>query len=590
MSDIRDTLYDSFDHVPFPLWELDLSGLQGGDEAAQSDPHKLIHRIQVIRANQGALDLAGLSSSEEIEQNLSTIVPPETLELLIRGGEILQGSGNSYVAEGVLWTLQGTRRFVRLHLKKIPSVQPPLSRVLLSTEDISGRREVQQQLSLLSLLPEANPNIVFIRTCQGEFEYANPAARQWVHQYKEAHTTPPPGLLALNHLLPPHLEKNLCPQCRKTRITNYQISFEDQIFDMKARPLAGRQQCLFTLTDITERERITREKELYYQAFQSSIQGIIITNPQGIIEYVNPKIEELYGYALKEFVGARPSILNPGRRIYRDLGYTDEDFTQLFQSLWTSIQDPRRGSWEGVVANRTREGRIVWVRLIINALKDGKGQITHFIGFPVDITQSREQERSIRIEMLQTITETAEMRDNETGSHILRVGLYARLLAEEMGMPRKFCEDIQIFAQHHDIGKVGISDQILLAPRRLSDDEFTIMKSHPVLAHHLLGNKSTMTMADQISYSHHERYDGKGYPVGLSGEAIPLAARITSLADVYDALRSKRPYKGAWSHQKARDEIKAQSGKQFDPRVVEAFMTREAEFQEIATQYGEAQE
>lgn len=190
------------------------------------------------------------------------------------------------------------------------------------------------------------------------------------------------------------------------------------------------------------------------------------------------------------------------------------------------------------------------------------------------------QERSVRLECYTAITETAAARDNETGAHMKRVGLYSRLLGEELRLSPRYCSDLEVFAPLHDIGKVAIPDSILLAPRSLTKEEFAIMKRHPYYGYKIFRNRRTFELAAEISFTHHERFDGKGYPRGLAGEAIPLAGRIVAIADVYDALRSSRPYKPAWPHEKAVETIRTSEG-QFDPALVAIFLRRADTFATI---------
>ncbi|MDR0362848.1 MAG: HD domain-containing protein [Planctomycetota bacterium] len=158
---------------------------------------------------------------------------------------------------------------------------------------------------------------------------------------------------------------------------------------------------------------------------------------------------------------------------------------------------------------------------------------------------------------------------------------YSVLLAQRIGMPDSFVEDIKTFSPLHDIGKVGIPDSILLAPRRLEPHEFEIMKTHSELGYQILHGRPSMEMAAEICRGHHEKWNGTGYPRGLSGEDIPTSARIVALADVYDALRSRRHYKQPWPHEKAMGVIKSDSGTHFDPALSAAALELEPRFREI---------
>jgi putative nucleotidyltransferase with HDIG domain len=165
-----------------------------------------------------------------------------------------------------------------------------------------------------------------------------------------------------------------------------------------------------------------------------------------------------------------------------------------------------------------------------------------------------------------------DLRDKETKGHTQRVTEIAVLLARQMGIPEAELVHVQRGALLHDIGKMGTPDPILLKPGPLTDAEWAIMRQHPTIAFELLLPIVYLRPALDIPYSHHEKWDGTGYPRGLKGEQIPLPARIFAIVDVWDALRSTRPYRGAWPEDKVRENLKEQSGKRFDPKVVEAFL------------------
>jgi cyclic di-GMP phosphodiesterase len=183
------------------------------------------------------------------------------------------------------------------------------------------------------------------------------------------------------------------------------------------------------------------------------------------------------------------------------------------------------------------------------------------------------QLEATQVEILKRLALAAEYRDDDTGEHTKRVGETAAQIAEVLGWSPEDVELIRRAAPLHDVGKIGISDAILLKPGKLTPEEFECMKTHAQLGAKILSNGRfpLLQLAEQIALTHHERWDGSGY-LGLRGEAIPMAGRIVSVADVFDALISERPYKKAWSKQEALDEIQRQSGQQFEPRVVDAFL------------------
>ena len=179
-------------------------------------------------------------------------------------------------------------------------------------------------------------------------------------------------------------------------------------------------------------------------------------------------------------------------------------------------------------------------------------------------------------ETLMKLAKAGEYRDEDTGNHIIRMSKYARLIAEELQLTAMECDEIEAAAPMHDIGKIGIPDHILLKPGSHTPEEMEIMRRHPLIGHSILADSPSrfLQMGAVIALGHHEKFDGSGYPQGLAGEAIPLPARIAAVADVFDALTSKRPYKHAWTFQAALNLIQAESGKHFDPVCVRAFELR----------------
>ncbi|MFK5987083.1 MAG: response regulator [Pseudomonadota bacterium] len=192
-----------------------------------------------------------------------------------------------------------------------------------------------------------------------------------------------------------------------------------------------------------------------------------------------------------------------------------------------------------------------------------------------------------RIEIINRLSRVSELKDNETGIHIIRMSHYSRLIADKLEETDEWKELIFQVAPMHDIGKVGIPDHILLKPGKLDAEEWEIMKRHSQYGNDIIGSHHSdiMKMARQVALYHHEKWDGSGYPHGLKGEEIPLAARIVAIADVFDALTSVRPYKKAWDFDQAIDYINQQSGIHFDPNLIPFLNHQQAKVKAIMKEY-----
>ncbi len=192
------------------------------------------------------------------------------------------------------------------------------------------------------------------------------------------------------------------------------------------------------------------------------------------------------------------------------------------------------------------------------------------------VSEATSEIRKREHETLLRLAKAGEYRDEDTGNHVLRMARYARLIAEQIGLSRSDCDAIELAAPMHDIGKIGIPDDILRKPGRLTHAEFEIMKQHTLIGYEILKDSPSkyLQTGAVIALSHHEKFNGTGYPHQLGNHEIPLVARIVSVADAYDALTSERPYKREWSVQKAVDYINSQRGKYFDPEIIDAFIAQ----------------
>ncbi len=192
-----------------------------------------------------------------------------------------------------------------------------------------------------------------------------------------------------------------------------------------------------------------------------------------------------------------------------------------------------------------------------------------------------------RIEIIRRLGRAAEFKDNETGMHVIRMSFYTRFLAEKLGKDDDWCELLYNAAPMHDIGKIGIPDNVLLKPGKLDAQEWEIMQKHAEYGAEIIGDHPSplLTLAKEVAIYHHEKWNGKGYPNGISGEDIPLSARIVAIADVYDALTSERPYKKAWTEEKAIALLQEEAGIHFDPELVPLFIECLPQIRQIQKQY-----
>jgi putative two-component system response regulator len=192
-----------------------------------------------------------------------------------------------------------------------------------------------------------------------------------------------------------------------------------------------------------------------------------------------------------------------------------------------------------------------------------------------------------RMEVIRQLGRAAEFKDNETGTHILRMSAYAKLIAQKIGLDNARTELIYLSAPMHDIGKIGTPDAVLQKPGSLTSEEWEVIRKHPNQGADIIGNHHSLLLqtARVVSLTHHERFDGTGYPNGIKGYDIPLAGRIVAIADVFDALTSKRPYKEAWSVEQAVEYLLDQKGKHFDGELVDTFLQHMDDIKAIMLQF-----
>lgn len=323
------------------------------------------------------------------------------------------------------------------------------------------------------------------------------------------------------------------------------------------------------------------------------LEELVRTIERGLIvhSYAEP-------YAALERVKAQPPDLV--LTDYKMPGIDGVEFIRRFRAvpgcadvplIMVTIVEDRRVRYEALEAGatdfltrpidhyecRARCRNLLTLRKQQKIIKDRAKWLEQQVAVATRQIRTREQETLLRL------AKAGEYRDEETGNHILRMAKYSRLLAEEMGLIDSECDDIELAAPMHDIGKIGIPDDILLKRGKLTAAEFEVIKAHPTIGYEILKDSPSkyLQLGAIIAYGHHEKFDGTGYPQGLKGEGIPMAARIVAVADVYDALTSVRPYKEAWSSARAVQYLVEQRGRHFCSACVEAFLTRQDQIREI---------
>ena len=267
----------------------------------------------------------------------------------------------------------------------------------------------------------------------------------------------------------------------------------------------------------------------------------------------------------------------------------------IFLTAKAEVEDEKKGLELGAVDYITKpiSPPIVMARvknhIALKAAADFLHDQNDFLELEV-AKRTREVQESY-LETIFTLTRAAEYRDEDTGAHVKRIGYYSRELARMLGLDKDFIDKIFFASPMHDIGKIGIADHVLLKPGDFTPDDWEVMKGHTSMGAKILGNSKSpyLKMGAEIALNHHERWDGGGYPDGKRGEAIPPAARIMNICDIYDALRSKRPYKPAFDHLKTMDIMTRGDSRtqpeHFDPVIFAAFMQNHQSFSDIFEAY-----
>lgn len=358
--------------------------------------------------------------------------------------------------------------------------------------------------------------------------------------------------------------------CKKSSEHMKPVTFEKQCkdlgtwyqFSMKSNNEKFFCLSVVEITVVKQSEIQLRNENIITRNYFNAIPcGIAVFDEKIKFLQANDFVCSVFGYSEKILQKMTLFELHPTKNI--------SEIKNFFQLL------KAHGSEDSIISVLTKSGKLLTLQQKGILQSDGTSLVVW-----TDITQLTKKKikpnatliYTQNLNLYSTIANLSELRDTDTGHHIKRIGIFAHIIAKKMGMNKKFCDDIEIFAQLHDIGKIGIQDAILLAPRKLSEKEYSIMKKHTILGHNIVKGNVELSMAAEITLNHHECYDGTGYPNGIYGYEIPLSAQITSIVDVYDALRSKRPYKNPWTHYECIEYISSRSGKNFNPEIIDTFL------------------
>jgi len=304
---------------------------------------------------------------------------------------------------------------------------------------------------------------------------------------------------------------------------------------------------------LTQKEKLNKLLELYDKHVIFST-----TDAKGVITHVSEAFCKISGFNEGDLVGQPHNVVR-----HKDMP------KEVFRELWETVQSGE--TWKGEIHNIKKDGGSYWVEAEIEPLFEEK-RIIGYSSIRNDITDRKEIE-IIQKDIIFTMGAIGENRSLETGNHVKRVALYSKLFAEHYGLSKEDVETLYQASPMHDIGKIAIPDAILNKPGKLNDEEMHIMKTHAEKGYEMLSisKRPLLKAAAIIAHHHHEKWDGSGYPRGLMENEIDIFGRITAIADVFDALGSDRCYKKAWDDEKIFKLLKNESGKHFEPKLVDIF-------------------
>jgi PAS domain S-box-containing protein len=295
------------------------------------------------------------------------------------------------------------------------------------------------------------------------------------------------------------------------------------------------------------------------------------------IVYANDAFFKISGYTNDELIGKDYSFLE-------HVGLAKNEAEKKNRDIFSGE------IWKGKISNYKKNGDIFHCSVTMYPLKDKYGNVIEFMGIRHDITEIENLQNELvqtQREIIFKLGQIAETRSEETGNHVKRVAEYSKLLAQKINLNKEDINLLFLASPMHDIGKIGIPDSILNKPGKLDPNEWEVMKTHAQIGYEIFKDSSRpiLKAASIVSYTHHEKWDGSGYPLGLKGDDIHIFGRVTAVADVFDALGSDRVYKKSWPLENILDFFKKESGKHFDPNLIKIFIDNLDEFLEIREKF-----
>ncbi len=351
------------------------------------------------------------------------------------------------------------------------------------------------------------------------------------------------------------------------------ISLSNDITDLETTKEYFKTQTQKSAFNLTESIRIVNA---YKEAINES-NIILRINLDKEIVYVNDAFFKLSDYTKNDLIGKPYATL-------KHYNLSEEEQNKKINEIFSGI------IWKGKISNFKKNGNVFHCDVTMYPLRNNDGEVIEYMCISHDITQIEKLHNELdetQREIIYKLGEIGESRSSETGQHVKRVAEYSKLLAQKIGLESKDVNKLFMASPMHDIGKIGIPDSILNKNGKLDAAEWEIMKTHAQLGYDILKNskREILQAAAIVSHTHHEKWDGSGYPLGIKGDNIHIFGRITAIADVFDALGSERVYKKAWPLEKVLALFQAEKGKHFDPNLIDVFMNNLDDFLEIKEKY-----